>query len=205
MSTTSSQTHLTLTKLALRRTIRAQRQALAASDRDRAERALAANALQLPRLRSATCVAVYASLPDEPGTTALRTALRERGTRVLLPVITDETTLSWADDDGRVQPAGRLGVPEPLGRTGPPQRLGEADVILVPALAVDTGGTRLGRGRGYYDRALALAKRDALILAVVHDDEVLDGAATPIPREEHDVAVHGVLTPTRWMFFTPAA
>jgi 5-formyltetrahydrofolate cyclo-ligase len=202
---TPSQTDLTPTKLALRRTVRTQRQARPASDREQIERALAANALELPPLRRAACVAIYASLPDEPGTTLLRAALRERGTRVLLPVISDDVTLAWADDDGTVQPAGRLGVPEPLGRRASPQELGAAEVIIVPALAVDTRGTRLGRGRGYYDRALSQARDDALILAVVHDDEVLDSADTPIPREEHDIVVHGVLTPTRWMFFAPVS
>lgn len=197
----SSQTDLTPTKLALRRTVRAQRQARPPSDRQQVEHALAVNALELPRLRRAECVAMYASLPDEPGTAQLRAALRERGTRVLLPVISDETTLNWADDDGSVEPAGRLGVPEPIGQAAPPQELAMAEVIVVPALAVDTYGTRLGRGRGYYDRALEKAGSGALILAVVHDDEVLNAADTPIPREEHDVVVHGVLTPTRWMFF----
>ncbi len=200
---TSSQTDLTPTKLALRRTVQAQRQARAAGDRDQVERALAINALELPRLRRASCVAVYASLPGEPGTTPLRTALRERGTRVLLPVITDEVTLTWAEDDGEVQPAGLFGVPEPARQRATPDGLSAAGVIVVPALAVDTNGTRLGRGRGYYDRALVQAHAGALILAVVHDDEVLDAADTPIPREQHDVVVHGVLTPTRWMFFSP--
>jgi 5-formyltetrahydrofolate cyclo-ligase len=200
---TSPQTELTPTKLALRRTIRAQRQARADAEREQVGQALAINALEMPRLRRATCVAVYAALNGEPGTAQLRSALRERGTRVLLPVINDETTLSWAQDDGVVEPAGQLGIPEPAGRRGPPEELHTADVVIVPALAVDTQGTRLGRGRGYYDRALAQANPDALIVAAVHDDEVLDATHTPIPREEHDVVVHGVLTPTRWMFFIP--
>ncbi len=197
---TSPPVDLTPAKLALRRTVLAQRQSRPAGDREQVEHALAVNALELPRLRRTGCVALYASLPDEPGTTALRAALRERGTRVLLPVITDEITLSWADDDGAVRPAGRLGVPEPAGHPDPAQ-LSAAGVILVPALAVDTLGTRLGRGRGYYDRALGQAASDALILALVHDDEVLNAADTPIPREQHDVVMHGVLTPTRWMYF----
>jgi 5-formyltetrahydrofolate cyclo-ligase len=93
---------------------------------------------------------------------------------------------------------------EPQGPRFGAAELGSAQVVLVPALAVDTIGTRLGRGRGYYDAALACAHPQALILALVHDQELLDAEATPIPREQHDAAVHGVITPTRWMFFSPA-
>uniref|UniRef100_UPI0030EF2491 5-formyltetrahydrofolate cyclo-ligase n=1 Tax=Aquipuribacter hungaricus TaxID=545624 RepID=UPI0030EF2491 len=91
------------------------------------------------------------------------------------------------------------------GPGGP--RLGTAavascDLVLVPALAVDRAGTRLGQGGGSYDRALARAhtapgrrpgEGGPLVLAVVHDDEVLDDL---LPREPHDVAVHGALTPS---------
>jgi 5-formyltetrahydrofolate cyclo-ligase len=198
---TASQTELTPTKLALRRTVRAARQARTPAERDRLERLACAVALELPCLRQARCVAVYAALPEEPGTALLRAALRERGTRVLLPVITDDTTLTWAQDDGTAEPAGPLGIPEPATAGQISADLSAAEVVLVPAMAVDTLGTRLGRGRGYYDRALARRAPEALVLAVVHDDEVLDATSTPIPREGHDVVIQGALTPTRWMFF----
>ena len=64
----------------------------------------------------------------------------------------------------------------------------------------DTSGTRLGQGRGYYDRALQVLGDGVPVLALVHDEEVLD-PTTPVPRDPHDVAVHGAITPTRWMFF----
>jgi 5-formyltetrahydrofolate cyclo-ligase len=199
---TASRTELTPTKLALRRTIRAQRQARPVHERDRLEQALTDVALEFPQVRQASCVALYAALPDEPGTTRLRTALRERGCQVLLPVVTDETTLGWARDDGTVAPSGSLGVPEP-STADRDHDLAAAQVLLVPALAVDTRGTRLGRGRGYYDRALAARSPSALVLAIVFDDELLDAVTTPIPRESHDVVIHGVLTPSRWMLFSP--
>jgi 5-formyltetrahydrofolate cyclo-ligase len=72
----------------------------------------------------------------------------------------------------------------------------------VPALAVDGAGTRLGQGGGSYDRALARLGAGArrLVLAVVHDDEVLAG---PLPREPHDVGVDGALTPSGLVLFGP--
>jgi 5-formyltetrahydrofolate cyclo-ligase len=200
----ASRVQLIPTKLALRRTIKAQRQSMSGPERERLGRAIAAVGLELPRLRQARCVAVYASLPDEPGTDQFRTGLRELGIRVLLPIVPsdpDQRALDWAEDAGDLTAVGPLRLPEPQGPRFGPAELEKAQVVIVPALAVDTVGTRLGRGRGYYDTALTKAHPDALILALVHDPEVLDAATTPIPREAHDIAVHGVLTATRWMFF----
>jgi 5-formyltetrahydrofolate cyclo-ligase len=72
-----------------------------------------------------------------------------------------------------------------------------ADVVLVPALAVDTLGTRLGQGGGYYDATLPQLDPGVPIIAVVHDDEVLDASVEPLPCEPHDVPVDGALTPLR--------
>jgi 5-formyltetrahydrofolate cyclo-ligase len=203
----ASQAQLIPTKLALRRTLKAQRHNRSTAERDQVGRAIAAVGLELPRLRRADCVAVYASLPEEPGTALLRAGLRELRIRVLLPVIGDDPgsrRLDWAEDHGELTTSGVLNLLEPTGRRFGPAEIGQAQVILVPALAVDTTGTRLGRGGGYYDTALTQADPQALLLALVHDQEVLDAETTPIPREPHDIAVHGVITPTRWMFFSPA-
>jgi 5-formyltetrahydrofolate cyclo-ligase len=203
----ASQAQLIPTKLALRRTLKAQRHNRSTAERDQVGRAIAAVGLELPRLRRADCVAVYASLPEEPGTALLRAGLRELRIRVLLPVIGDDPgsrQLDWAEDHGELTTSGVLNLLEPTGRRFGPAEIGQAQVVLVPALAVDTTGTRLGRGGGYYDTALTQADPQALLLALVHDQEVLDAETTPIPREPHDLAVHGVITPTRWMFFSPA-
>jgi 5-formyltetrahydrofolate cyclo-ligase len=204
----ASPTDLTPTKLALRRTVKAQRRARTQPERDDVARAIAAVALELPPLRHAECATLYASLPDEPGTDLLRAGLRELGIRVLLPIVPptadplDPPALDWAEDEGELNRVGPLGLAEPTGPRLGAAELGKAQLVIVPALAVDTTGNRLGRGRGYYDAALINAHPDALILALVHDEEVLDADSTPIPREGHDTPVHGVITPTRWMFFT---
>ncbi len=87
---------------------------------------------------------------------------------------------------------------------GSPPRLDaitDAGVILVPALAVDVRGHRLGRGRGSYDRALTRVRPAQTVLAVVHDDEVLDA----VPFEPHDRIVDGALTPSGVRYFGTAA
>ena len=200
---TASEPGLTPTKLALRRTVRAQRQARPADQRDHLATLLALVAMESPVIRAAGCVALYVSMPEEPGTAPLRAALRARRTRVLLPVIMDDDALGWAEDEGdeAVRTSARFGVPEPTGRAAGPEELAAADVVLVPATAVDSTGLRLGRGRGYYDRALRCAGEAATVLALLFDEEVLDATTTPVPREPHDKPVDGVLTPTRWLFF----
>lgn len=203
----ATSTQVIPTKLALRRMLKAQRQGRSDTERQEIGRAIAAVGLELPRIRHADCVTLYASLPDEPGTELLRDGLRELGVRVLLPVVgsdRDDRSLDWAQDVGRLNPAGPLGLPEPPGPRLGPDGIGQAQVLIVPALAVDTASTRLGRGGGYYDAALPRAHPQALILALIHDQELLDAESTPIPREPHDVAVHGVITPTRWLFFSPS-
>ncbi|MFI7588793.1 5-formyltetrahydrofolate cyclo-ligase [Spongisporangium articulatum] len=199
-----SDSELTPSKLALRRTVQAQRSRRTADEQAALARRLTAVALELPRLRAATCVALYASMSDEPDTVLLRHELRRRGTRVLLPVIADATTLDWAEDDGRLATAAVVNsvrsIAEPSGPRLGPEGLGAADVVIVPAQAVDTSGTRLGRGRGYYDRALAHAARGALVAALIHDDELLDATTTPVAREAHDHPVQAVITPTRWLY-----
>jgi 5-formyltetrahydrofolate cyclo-ligase len=154
----------------------------------------------LPSVRRAV-VAVYLSRTGEPGTGALRATLAGRGGRVLLPWLRDDRDLDWVTDPG---PAVLRGAPmQPPGERLGREAVHDADVVLVPALAVDTAGRRLGQGGGSYDRVLArlsgVAPADRpLVVACVHDDEVLDARRHPLPEEPHDRRVDAVLTPTRW-------
>jgi 5-formyltetrahydrofolate cyclo-ligase len=78
----------------------------------------------------------------------------------------------------------------------PQEALSQADVIIVPALAADTSGTRLGQGGGWYDRALMDARPGAPVIALVFDDEFHDADVKAIPRESHDLPVSIVVTPS---------
>lgn len=131
----------------------------------------------------------------EPPTRPLLDGLSAAGVQVLLPVARPGGELDWGRYDGwdRLAAGAVGGLLEP-GTVAGPAALSAAEVIVVPALAADPHGGRLGRGAGYYDRALA--GLTAPTLAVVFDDEVL----TSVPVEAHDVAMSGVLTPSglRW-------
>jgi 5-formyltetrahydrofolate cyclo-ligase len=141
------------------------------------------------RLAGAAVVAGYVPAADEPGHGRLPDALPGR---VLLPVVPARgRELSWAEHRGPLA-AGRFGLLEPLGPRLPPAALATADVVVVPALAVAPDGTRLGRGGGFYDRALVHARADAVLVAVVFDEEVLP----VLPAGPHDRRVTAVVTPS---------
>ena len=202
--------HVAAAKKALRQRLRRAR-AGASSDPGTA-RLLARVAAAAPPVRTLLglrtgTVLAYASVPGEPDLEPLRRRLRENGIRVLLPVVAGPGELVWAPDTGRLRPGRelpgglRLPEPDPAGAVRTADlRLGRDDVALVPALAVGRDGARLGQGGGFYDRALAdlpLHPDGPLVVAVVHDDEVL--AAGEVPSAPHDRRVDAVLTPSGWV------
>lgn len=128
-------------------------------------------------------VAAYEATRLEPPTEALVEAMRARGIRVMVPVTLPDWDLDWRE--AQTPGAGGGGAPEAMGRTA----IGEAKVVFVPAHAVDRAGTRLGRGRGCYDRALP--RTSARVVAVVHPWELVDGL---LPHDAHDRPVDAVLT-----------
>ncbi|UZN04241.1 5-formyltetrahydrofolate cyclo-ligase [Cellulomonas sp. S1-8] len=180
----------------LRRQVRARRTHRSARRRAEAAQRLVEVVLTIPEVAAARCVSVYASRPTEPGTGPLIEALAARGVRLLLPVLGTGLQRDWAEytgaDDLRERAPGR--PPEPSGAPLGVAALADADVVLVPALAVDASGARLGQGGGWYDRVLAHARPDVPVVALVHEDEVLD----TVPRESHDLTVTAVATPDGW-------
>lgn len=152
--------------------------------------ALARHLLAAPEVRRAGTVAAYVSIGAEPGTTGLLEALREQGKRVLLPVVLPDLDLDWGVHTGTLTPA-RMGLLEPAGPREGLEAIAWADVVLVPGLAVDRTGMRMGRGGGCYDRALARVPVGTPTVVVLYDDEVLDH----VPSDPHDRRVSHVVTP----------
>ncbi|MEJ2855215.1 MULTISPECIES: 5-formyltetrahydrofolate cyclo-ligase [unclassified Saccharothrix] len=134
-------------------------------------------------------VCAYLAVGGEPGSVEMLDVLRSAGYRVLLPIVVGAAPLDWAEYDGSVRP-GPYGLREPAGVALGSSAIGSAALVLVPALAVDHRGVRLGRGGGHYDRSLPMAR--CPLVAVVRESEFVPS----LPREEHDVLMDAVLTPS---------
>ncbi len=179
-----------LSKAEWRSRITAERRSLVPDERAREAGSLAAKAALLP----GEVICAYVPFGTEPGSPELLDQLLDQGKRVLLPIVPDEPgPLGWAAYEGpsTLGPGRLRGLLEPTGRRFGADALGTADLILVPALAVDDDGVRLGRGAGYYDRSLGFASPGTALIAVVRDAELVRA----LPAEPHDVRMTGVLTP----------
>ncbi|RKT52460.1 5-formyltetrahydrofolate cyclo-ligase [Saccharothrix australiensis] len=141
-------------------------------------------------------VCAYLPIGGEPGSRAMVDALRSAGYRVLLPITVADAPLDWAVYDGSLR-AGPHGLREPAGAPLGSAAVASAALVLVPALAVDHRGVRLGQGGGHYDRSLPLAT--CPLVAVVRDDEFVPS----LPAEAHDVRVNAVLTPRAGVVHLP--
>ena len=181
-------------KAALRERLLAARRAVA--DDVRADEARSLTEHLDAAVTSDSTVCAYVPGGAEPGSIEMLDALLRRAGRVLLPVArttADDSpvTLQWGEyRPGRLV-AARFGLLEPAEPWLPATTLAEASVVLVPALAVDRAGVRLGRGRGFYDRTLVHRDPRARLIAVIRDQELLD----ELPHEPHDVPMTHALTP----------
>jgi 5-formyltetrahydrofolate cyclo-ligase len=154
-------------------------------------RAVAEHLLASPEVRRAATVAAYVSVGREPGTGPLLAGLEAAGKRVILPLLQPDDDLDWAVYRGpdSLVPA-RRGLLEPVGTPLGPYAIGTADCVIVPGLAVDRTGLRLGRGGGSYDRALGRVPVGTFTCVVLQAGEVRD----EVPADPHDRQVTAVVT-----------
>ena len=168
------------------------RSMLSAQQRSEAGRQIRDALLSLPEVQMAGTVAAYYSIGSEPDTRGLVFALWKRGTYVLLPLLRPDGDLDWASYEGPESlVAGPRGLQEPGEAARGTGAVASADVVLVPALAVDGQGNRLGRGGGSFDRALARVGPLIPVIALLYDSELVDR----VPVEGHDTPVRAVVRP----------
>ena len=187
------------TKAELRVAILAARRSVAAAVRTAETDALCKRLAEIATSGETICA--YVPVDSEPGSPAMLDALVAVGATVLLPVARADDSgtplpLRWGEyrDGGLV--IARYGLREPAEPWLPVDAIAAASTVVVPALAVDRGGVRIGRGAGFYDRSLTLADPSARLIAMVRDDEVFEH----LPSESHDVPMTHALTPGRGLF-----
>ena len=134
--------------------------------------------------------AAYFPIQGEPDIREFLDWALKQGIKILLPVVVGER-LDWITFDGTTE-FGAMGFEE---GTGKPAKLATADVAFVPAMAVDLRGNRMGKGKGFYDRALADCK--VKTVAVVFDEEIL----IELPSEPHDKPVNAAITASKLLWF----
>ncbi|CQD02556.1 5,10-methenyltetrahydrofolate synthetase [Mycobacterium europaeum] len=187
----------TTSKAALRAQLQAARRRVADDVRARDARMLCEHleSAEIP-LSGGSTVCAYVPVGAEPGSIEMLDVLLRRSGRVLLPIArttADDAPLplSWGEYRRGTLTSARWGLLEPPEPWLAASAIAEAALILVPSLAVDRSGVRLGRGRGFYDRSLGYRDPHARLIAVVRDAELVD----ELPAERHDIPMTHALTP----------
>jgi 5-formyltetrahydrofolate cyclo-ligase len=175
---------IALAKAQLRSKILASR-----AGRESSNKALTTNLREFVSQLDDRSVATYISFGTEPSTTDFISSLLDDGIEVLVPKVLPDETLAWYKWDGVIATTSSLGMKEPDENKLLAVSVEQAELLLIPALAVDRSGNRLGRGKGYFDRELSVLS-GSKVYAVCFEDEVLES----LPSEVHDQRVSGVVT-----------
>ena len=141
-------------------------------------------------------VCIYMSLPEEPPTKDLINEVRKIGRNVWLPRINGDDLLWIKNPDSFAH--GPFGIKEPVGEGVLAKEIKNLGAVILPGLAVDVNGTRLGKGKGFYDRVLSQISEDVKRIVLLFDLEFI----LEIPKESHDMGVHTIATPYRSIHFT---
>jgi 5-formyltetrahydrofolate cyclo-ligase len=184
----------TVAKRACRETGRAARGAIDPDACAVAAEALAERLIALPELARARLVLAYSATAEELSLAPTIRALRERGVEIAFPRIEERGALAvhLIDADADLVP-GPMGILEPSAEAPRPD-VSDLDAVLVPGIAFDASGVRVGFGGGFYDRLLPLVGR-AVRVGIAFDEQI----AEALPIEPHDIVMDLVVTPTRTM------
>lgn len=180
-------------KFETRRLAREARCALDSEARAAAADALAERLLAIPEVANARVVLAYAANAEEIDLAPTVAALRGRGAAIAFPRVEAPGVLGvhLVVSDEELVP-GALGIrePSPDAERIPRESI---DAVLVPGVAFDAEGCRLGYGGGFYDRLLPTLRHDCRRVGVSFDEQIVD----KLPVDDHDISVDVVATPTR--------
>ncbi len=149
----------------------------------------------LQEFMNAEVVFFYASFRSEVETHSMIRESLEMGKRVMLPKVQIDghlVKLYEIQDIHELSP-GHMGIPEPSFNNTYPLSIDEVNMIIIPGVAFDYSGNRLGYGGGYYDMLLAQRKKKAPIIALAYEEQLVD----EIPSEPHDIKIDMIITDKR--------
>lgn len=172
-------------KQELRKRLKAERAGLRVNLEDASD--LMQHLAELCLINGAKRIACYLPYGKEPDTELFVDWALENQIEVLIPVSQTDGTLNWVAFNGETH-TGIFGFAEPTGPAIEPRNV---DIAVIPALAVDKKGNRLGKGMGFYDRALSEFDPMPAVVAVVHRHELIE----KLDSEDHDHPVDAVATP----------
>jgi 5-formyltetrahydrofolate cyclo-ligase len=184
-------------KISLRSAVREKLKTIAPAQRKLNSSVARSMLEQQPIWRESQSILFFAPMPDELDIWPSLAIALTAGKHVFLPRFDGDTTTYTAceiripDTDLRL---GQFGIREPTAAC-PQISLNRLDLILVPGVAFDLHGRRLGRGRGFYDQILAAVRGKTC--GVAFDEQIVD----EVPVEPHDVLLNYILTPSRWIDF----
>jgi 5-formyltetrahydrofolate cyclo-ligase len=179
-----------LTKAELRRHLLAQRAMLTPADIEQHSTVIAAYVCTLPAFRISQTIMVYMALPQEVQTMPIITQAHQLQKRVAVPVVRGQELIAVALSETSMSlQRGRFGILEPCGAPCVihPQEIG---CIVVPGIAFDTRGGRLGFGKGYYDRFLRQLPATTYRCGLAFSVQVVPC----VPQAPHDICMHGIVT-----------
>jgi 5-formyltetrahydrofolate cyclo-ligase len=183
-------------KRSLRSQLLAERRALSHEEWLVSSRSAQLNLLSLLEYSQAECIALYAAVHQEVDTTGIFAAAVESGKLLLYPAICGKQIVFRQVMMLDSLQEGVLGIPEPCPKDIEQEADG-ADLIVVPGVAFDLSGHRIGYGKGYYDRFLDHPERKACLIGLCHDFQLIDGA---IPVDRHDVQMDIIVTGRRIIY-----
>ena len=172
-------------KRTIRKAIRADIAQLTDTEKAELSAQIFSKIAELQEVRQASVVALFASLADEPQTTAIIEQLAQSKC-IVLPRIEGEEMEFYDISEGLHE--GAFGIMEPIATT--PISPDKIDVMIVPGVAFTREGFRLGRGKGFYDKYLSLNGFRAYTIGVCFPCQIVEN----IPTEQHDKIVDKVAT-----------
>jgi len=186
-------------KKTMRQVVRERLAGMERSDYLRLNQRLLAAFFKLEAVNQAKRIMIYYSIQNEVNTASIIQRLLDSGKTVFLPVCRNDHGLSaglFKKTDQLVEGKFQLKEPSPGECLGDPAAL---ELVVLPGLAFDWRGRRLGRGGGYYDRFLTELNPATYKLGLAYDFQIFN----ELPVDVHDIPVDGVLTPSRFWDFRP--